>query len=291
MVDKIEMSLDDIIKSSKPQRGAGGRGGVNKNGAGPRTGGGRGGPPRNGSGGGGFRQNLNRSGGGGGGGVLKGRQRGGIQRSKYARGDVNSAWKHDMYEGARKSRLLAAAGLGGGLGGGGPGGLGSTKLMVSNLDFGVSESDINELFADFGPLKSASVHYDRSGRSLGTADVVFERRADAIKAMKQYNGVPLDGRPMSIQLATSEIPVPRAPRLCGSSDRSSGLAPRSPRSPRSPGRRQGGGRGDGGSSRGNSSQSNQRRGGGGGGPRRQQRETKTAEELDAELDAYTKDMK
>lgn len=81
----------------------------------------------------------------------------------HSQGDVNSAWKHDMYEGARKNRLLAAAGLGGGVGGG----LGSSKLMVSNLDFGVSESDINELFADFGPLKSASVHYDRSGRSLG----------------------------------------------------------------------------------------------------------------------------
>ncbi|XP_017891340.1 THO complex subunit 4 isoform X2 [Ceratina calcarata] len=246
--DERDMSLDDIIKQNKGTRPRGG---------GARRGRGAGNSPRRGA-----RRTQRVSGG-----VMRGRSRGGITRSTlpYIRGDVNSAWKHDMFDGVKKVGRSAI------------GSAGTTKLLVSNLDFGVSDSDIQELFSEFGPLKSAAVHYDRSGRSLGSADVIFERRADAIKAMKQYNGVPLDGREMNIQVATSEIPVTSirgGPRLSGSSNYTQRPQTRF-RGSRGTGSVRGRGTG--------------RRGGRG--AARQVTKTPTAEELDAELEAYVKEVK
>merc|ERR1719320_2234745 len=83
------------------------------------------------------------------------------------------------------------------------------KLMINNLHFKVTDNDIEQLFGKFGKLTRASVHYNSQGKSLGSAEVIYIDVRDAARAMKQYNDVPLDERPMQISLVgTDNQPLP-----------------------------------------------------------------------------------
>lgn len=275
VADKVDMSLDDIISSNRKSRGGarvsggsgpGGRGAAGRGGRVSGAGGARGGPDRS-----------------------RPRQQSGNRSIPYSRPkQIPDKWEHDMHdnvargavsEGGAASRPSLSTG---------------TKLIISNLDFGVTDADIKELFSEFGSLKKSMINYDGSGRSHGTADVTFVRKEDAIKAVNTYKGVPLDGRAMQIEIATTELPTREAPqrRLSGGGGGGGFRGGRG--GGRGAGFRSGGGdrdsfrerSGTGGRGRGRGAGG---RGGGGGGRGRGGRDRKPAvskEDLDKELDSY-----
>lgn len=167
--DKLALGLDDIIRLDRSNNSRGGRGARRGNRGRPFSGTTRGGGISNGS----FRT----------------RGGGGIPRSSNA---PVGRWKHDLYEDTgNQTRNLGRVSAGVNS---------TTKLLISNLDFGVTSGDVRELFEDVGAIQSARVHFDENGRSLGTAEVIYERRADAVTAQQKYNGVHLDERPMEINI-------------------------------------------------------------------------------------------
>jgi len=83
-----------------------------------------------------------------------------------------------------------------------------TKMVITNLESGVTVEDVRELFEGVGPLKSTKM------MAVGVAEVIFQRRIDALKAHKDYNHVKLDGRPMYIQVEDESVAAePTAPRV------------------------------------------------------------------------------
>ncbi|RUS14515.1 hypothetical protein BC937DRAFT_93700 [Endogone sp. FLAS-F59071] len=119
---------------------------------------------------------------------------------------ANDQWSHDLYDDRRDhharagdvlSRLGTAARSD-------RSPLANNKLLVENLFYEVTQNDVQELFEQMGPVRKAYLHFDRSGRSTGIAEITFENPADAERALKKYNNVELDGQPMRIKYSTSQ---------------------------------------------------------------------------------------
>jgi RNA recognition motif-containing protein len=77
-------------------------------------------------------------------------------------------------------------------------------LKLSNLEYTVTEDDLRELFQTVGQLKKVSIKYDKSGRSEGEADVIFNNFQDAKAALKKYQGVTIDKKEVKIELVSSQ---------------------------------------------------------------------------------------
>ena len=78
----------------------------------------------------------------------------------------------------------------------------STKLFVGNLDFKVTENDLQDAFAAHGTVVEANLVTDRAtGRPRGFAFVTMSSPEEAQKAIEAMNGKELGGRALNVNIA------------------------------------------------------------------------------------------
>ena len=93
----------------------------------------------------------------------------------------------------------------------------STKLFVGNLDFKVTENELQDAFAAHGTVVETNVVTDRTtGRPRGFAFVTMSSPEEAQKAIDGLNGKELGGRALNVNVAR-----PREERSGGGGGRDS----------------------------------------------------------------------
>ncbi len=77
-----------------------------------------------------------------------------------------------------------------------------TKLYVGNLSFNTTETDLQDLFAQAGAVSEVTLMQDKfTGKSRGFAFVTMSSEADAAKAITEFNGKTVEGRPLTVNEA------------------------------------------------------------------------------------------
>ncbi len=78
----------------------------------------------------------------------------------------------------------------------------STNIYVGNLSFSTGSSDLEQLFAQHGPVTKAAVISDRdTGRSRGFGFVEMGSAESAQNAISSLNGSDFEGRSLKVNIA------------------------------------------------------------------------------------------
>ena len=78
----------------------------------------------------------------------------------------------------------------------------SSKIYVGNLPYSVTDASLESNFAEFGTVSSAKVMMDReTGRSKGFGFVEMASVEVAQAAIKALDGVSVDGRAITVNMA------------------------------------------------------------------------------------------
>jgi cold-inducible RNA-binding protein len=94
----------------------------------------------------------------------------------------------------------------------------ATKLYVGNLTYGMTDTDLQNLFETHGTVRSAQVIMDRdTGRSKGFGFVEMDNSQEAKAAIDALNGQDCNGRNLTVNEAR-----PREDRTGGASRSAAG---------------------------------------------------------------------
>lgn len=84
------------------------------------------------------------------------------------------------------------------------------NIYISNLSYGVSDADLQNLFSEYGEVSSAKVITDReTGRSRGFGFVEMVNDAEGETAIKELDNAEYDGKTISVSVARPRTERPR----------------------------------------------------------------------------------
>ena len=78
----------------------------------------------------------------------------------------------------------------------------NTQLYIGNLSYSVTQADLENLFAQCGPVEKVALMKDRdTGQPRGFAFVTMATPEGAQSALQKFNGHDLGGRPWKVSEA------------------------------------------------------------------------------------------
>lgn len=87
------------------------------------------------------------------------------------------------------------------------------NIYIGNLEYGVTEDQLRDTFAEFGEVSSSNIITDKfTGRSKGFGFVEMPNDAEANQAIDALNDTDLNGRSIKVNQARPREERPSRPR-------------------------------------------------------------------------------
>lgn len=80
---------------------------------------------------------------------------------------------------------------------------GPVKIMFEGIPFDVLQEDASQIFASYGQ-NNVTLYFDRAGRSEGKGHVIFENRADGLRALSELEGALVNGATLALALGPND---------------------------------------------------------------------------------------